>query len=61
MCQLQDRLAGPVAQVRGIVWSGVCARLLALRDKERQSPLLPHVVFHSNINLWRAVHTHKPV
>ena len=51
MYQLQDRLAGLVAQTRGIVWSGVCARLLALRDKERQSPLLPHVVFHSNMNL----------
>ena len=48
MYQLQDRLAELVAQTRGIVWSGVWARLLALRDKERQSPLLPPVVPHSN-------------
>ena len=39
-CRLQARLAGLVGQVRGAVWSGACARLLALREKERHfSPL----------------------
>ena len=37
-CQVQDRSAGLAAQVRGAVWSGTCASLMALRDKERRAP-----------------------
>ena len=61
-CQVQVRLAVLVAQVRGAVWSGTCASLIALRDKERRAPFLHCIlVFHPDIILWRAVHALKSV
>ena len=48
-CQVQDRLAGLAAQVRGAVWSGTCASLMALRDKERRAPPLHCISFFTPI------------